>query len=269
MRYIIGILLIAILIKPSVFACSPGLDSYYEEPIEIVEGVGGSCYYKFVPPVERRYGHGDGQTEFYLEEDDAEPIFTQKDRRLHDILCLKDVDGNGAIAYISQAHRYMGEGMLELNWLQFHINGEIIKSYTLLDIIEREDNFYSGDTCGPHFLKEVKGFVLNAQDSSYVYQVVTLDGNIISFDPLTGEKLSIAKPLHTLLMDSVRNNDLEQVRDALQKGAHPDKGNELEGTPLHLAAELGHLEITKEILKAGAKLDFRHIKRYSYCDSDG
>ena len=261
MRYIIGILLIAILIKPSVYACSIFHDDY-ESPIEIVKGIGGECYSKLIPPLKNYKDHDHGQTEFYLEEDDAEPIFTQKDRRLHDILCLKDVDGNGAIAYISQAHRYMGEGMLELNWLQFHINGEIIKSYTLLDIIEREDNFYDGSTCGPSFLKEGKGFILSTQDSSYVYQVVTLDGNVISFDPLTGERLSTVKPLHTLLMDGVRNNDLEQVRDVLQKGANPDKGNRLEGTPLHLAAELGHLEITKELLKAGAKLDFKHIEKY-------
>ena len=214
-------------------------------------------------PVERHNSYYSGQTEFYLKEGDTEPVFTKEDRRLRDILCFRDADGNHSIAYVDRKRvSFSDVESLEADWLQFFVNGELIKSYTPIEIIEREDNLDYLGTCGPIYLQEERGFVQDGENIDYVYQAITFDGQIISFDPSTGERLSTIKPLHTLLMDGVRNNDLEQVRYALQKGAHPDKGNEPEGTPLHLAAELGYLEITKEILKAGAKLDFRHIAKY-------
>lgn len=174
MRYIIGILLIVILIKPSVFACSPNFeDVYYNEPIEIVKGTGGDCYYKFVPPVERRYGRDEGRTEFYLEEGDTEPIFTQQDRYSRDILCAKGADGNHSIVYVDRKGIFFApREPWGPDWLRFFVNGEVVKSYSPIEIIERENNLDHLGTCGPIYLDEERGFVKDSENIGYVYQVV-------------------------------------------------------------------------------------------------
>ena len=266
MRYIIGILLIAIFIKPSIYACSFSYHKY-EPELEIVKGIGGECYYKLIPPLETAANTSRGETEFYLKETDSKAIFSQQGRYPHKILCAKDATSNKIISYVKRKFSDSDpDDINDNNWLSFYVNGQIVKSYSPIDIIERENNFIDFGMCGRYYLQGEIELVQESLTSNYIYQVTIADNTIISFDPVTGEKLTVAKSLRASLMDSVYNNDLKKVQNVLAQGVNPNQGTRQEGTPLHLAAELGFLQVIEELLQAEAKLDFKHKRKYSRCD---
>lgn len=54
---------------------------------------------------------------------------------------------------------------------------------------------------------------------------------------------------------AIRNNSLEQVQMLLHARANVNKRNEYKQTPLLLAVQMGHLDIVKRLLSAGADVD--------------
>ncbi|MEM7180447.1 MAG: ankyrin repeat domain-containing protein [Spirochaetota bacterium] len=61
------------------------------------------------------------------------------------------------------------------------------------------------------------------------------------------------------LMKSVKDNNIEGVKTALQKGADPNTANKYGNTVLMWASFEGYEEIVKELLKAGADVNRRDV----------
>ena len=59
------------------------------------------------------------------------------------------------------------------------------------------------------------------------------------------------------LLDAARSGDTEAVRSLLEGGADPDVAQGDGLTPLHLAAQQGHVEIADLLIGAGAGLEVR------------
>ena len=71
--------------------------------------------------------------------------------------------------------------------------------------------------------------------------------------------------IHEKLYDASEDGDVTRVTQLLKEGAQPDNyRREYRGTALYRAAWIGHIDIAKILIKAGADMNILNIK-----DKDG
>jgi ankyrin repeat protein len=261
------------LLKPA-FACLPPM--YEPEPreikIEIAQGLGGDCYYKRVPQPEhtKEWTREESwRTEFYSSAVSKSPVFTKDYYYEGPIVCVESQKGE---KHVSQVNRNGASSVNDKDWLEFLIDDQVVHSYAPIDVIQSEKNtLQAGDTCNPQYTiyeNSDKNFILDEEINRYVYEVRTLDNHIVRFDFLTGAKIPVDQPLDALLTDAISHGDVETVGEILLRGADPNKGNIIDGTPLHLAAQLENLEIARILLESGAEADVKNINHNLIDDYD-
>jgi hypothetical protein len=266
-RYLVLLIVLGTL-EPAL-ACSI-IPPRREIQVEIVQGLGGDCYYKRIPQPEKTSSwrwRESWRTEFYRNAESERPLFTRIDYYSSDIVCLEDKEGSKFIGYVvDKAQDGESYPLNSKSWLIFFVDGQAVASYTPIDLIMRSDNSYYDVSCGSGhiYLDRIDGFIIDGQTNSYVYQVQTFDGHIIRFDLSTGERLSTEQSPEVLLMDAIRSNDVELVEQLLSQGADPNKGNIADGTPLYLATKLSSMEIVGLLLNVGAETDNRKIPQDPY-----
>jgi hypothetical protein len=178
-------LLLVLLLFPQAFACSV---SATEPPKEIgfQDGIGGTCYYKRIPPDSSEQPW---RTEFYLNKENKEPVFTLEAWFGYPILCVGEA---GTTQHIAHVQHLDGIGYADINdssWLSFYVDNKMVKSYSPIEIINYEDNIEQTTNCGIQYLAQDFGFAFDESLNQYVYRVATSDDRIINFDPSTENML--------------------------------------------------------------------------------
>jgi hypothetical protein len=176
----------------SVWAClPPPYDENEERPepqIEVVLGVGGSCYYKRIPKKDESLNQVFWSTEFYLSTDDETPTFVANTDFYSPIACVQDELGQSHISSVIIDYPWSID---DKSWLEFWLDNEVITSYAPIDIIKRPENVqHSPDPCapGPLYLQS-SGFVKSQGTNQYIYQIQTFDNRFTKFNLLTGQQL--------------------------------------------------------------------------------
>jgi hypothetical protein len=172
-----------LLVSPA-FACSMEKFEPSKE-ISIQDGIGGSCYYKRIPP---NPSDQSWYTEFYLSEKDKEPFYTLETWFNYPVFCIGEEDAK----HIAHVQNMDGVGYPDVNdpsWLGFYVDNQLVQSYSPLDIIRDENNIENTTNCGIKYLAQDLGFVLDEKLKQFVYQVETSDNRIVNFDPATGNML--------------------------------------------------------------------------------
>ena len=78
---------------------------------------------------------------------------------------------------------------------------------------------------------------------------------------LNEEKEEIDDSFDTLLYTLISKGNIEDVQDILEKNSTVvNKPNDFGYTPLHLAAEFGHIDIIELLIEYGAEIDVKGIK---------
>jgi hypothetical protein len=273
LRRCLVLLIFVGLLEPAL-ACDISEPEPRELKVEIVQGLGGDCYYKRIPPLKQPddvWKQDDyWRTEFYASEDSKAPVYTRDYYFYNEIVCSSDANGIKHISVVGSSY-YIND-VNEEGWLNFLVDGEIIKSYAPIDIIKDEENsLAAGTTCDPPDLIDVskrENFVLEEETNVFVYQVVTLDNHVAHFDLLTGNDIPIKQPLDALLTDALVIGDIETAKDLLARGADPNKGNIIDGLPIYIAAKSNNIEMVRTLLRAGAETDtrdfqYRHLGDYA------
>ena len=254
------------------FTCSPGTPAPRELREFSEAGIGGECYFTRVPQPDRvrdweseSWQDHAWTTEFFRSASDTEPRFVTEGWYRRDILCTHDEQGEPVIV------RVLLESVYDLddpNWLQIFVDQSRVASFSPMDIILSEENWHD-DGCGPLYLKRELGYARHATTGRVMFQVMTLDDRIVGIDVLDGSLLPIEQVPEVLLSEAIRSSDVEAVQALIAAGADLNRGNSVDGTPLHLAARLGQLTTVRMLIEAGAKLDFRRLETIELCDKEG
>jgi hypothetical protein len=242
-------------------ACIPAYPETRELKVEIVQGLGGDCYYKRIPPSKQPEDIWEQdsywQTEFYTSANVERPTFTKNYYFTETIICLQDLEGS---KIISQVKENDYASIDSNSWREFLLNDKVIASYAPIDIIESETNTLSIDwAClEPSTLYIGRSaFAFDEKIDSYVYRIQTLDSHIFLFDLFTGDVIPSEQPIERLFMDAVMNNDMEMVTGLLARGVDPNQGNLIDGAPIHLAVKTNNLDLVRMLLNVGVEADVR------------
>jgi hypothetical protein len=178
-------LLSALLLVSPAFACSV---EKVEPPKEVSfqNGLGGSCYYKRIPP---ESSNQPWRTEFYLNKEDKEPLYTLETWFGYPILCVGETGNTQHIAHVQLLDGWGYADIDDTSWLSFYVDNKPFKSYSPIEIIKDKDNIEQTTNCGIQYLAQDFGFVFDKPLNQYVYQIVTSDDRIVNFDPATGTML--------------------------------------------------------------------------------
>jgi hypothetical protein len=253
-------LLIILTLFPKVLACD--IQPFEPKEVEYTNGINGDCYTKRIPSGVSTYDiTAAGYTEFYLNKVDDEPLFTLPEWFwFPNILCISDSENIQHIAHVENLDYREGFDKSNIDnkaWLGFYIDNQLVKSYSPIELIKSESNAGLFTGCDFYYLGWNFGFVFDESRNQYVYQVMTGDEHVINFNPLTGEILDLPQTLDVQLMDAIKTNNVVEVRNLLSQGANPNSGNANDGTPLHVAASLGSIEMIEELLDASAEFDYK------------
>lgn len=177
------VLLIFVGLLEPVLACTI-IPPKREIKVEIVQGLGGDCYYKRIPQtyIGQNWEYEESwRTEFYTSKNSNSPVFKKSYYFEDSIACLEDETGNKRISLVNSrsVDNVNSEG-----WLEFLVDDQTVKSYAPLDIIESEKNavFYD-DTCGSGLeASRSQGFVL---DKNRIVMFMKLSRLIIMLHVLT------------------------------------------------------------------------------------
>lgn len=259
MTYRLIVLLILVGLLEPAWACRIIERKIHREAKEeTVNGRGGDCYYKRIPQTEQTTNWQEQEswrTEFYISASSTQPHFVKEYYFDLEIVCLTDADGESHISYVVQGSR---GGAIE-----FFLDGNKISSYSTLEVIGRGGNSYVRPNSCYHiyysFYGDILYIKLNAEKSTYVYQVKLIDNHTLNYDLLTGLLLPKQQSLNVQLMDAIRNNNKADVEKLLLEGADPNLGNLADGTPLHLAADTGNITVAQLLIQAGAKVSRAEI----------
>lgn len=178
-------LLSAMLLVSPVFACSI---EKFEPPKEISfqDGIGGSCYYKRIPP---DLSDQPWRTEFYSSKENKEPLYMLESWFGYPILCIGETGNPQHIAHVQLSDGWSYADINDTSWLSFYVDNKLVKSYSPIEIIKNKDNIEITTNCGIQYLAQDFGFVFDKSLNHYVYRVATSDNHIINFDASTGNML--------------------------------------------------------------------------------
>jgi Ankyrin repeats (3 copies) len=269
LRRCVVLLVVLGMLEPAL-ACSIEETPPREIEVEVVQGLGGDCYYKRTPQPEQTVDWAreeSWRTEFYLDKNATKAVFTKDSYFYNQIVCLSG-ESDEHISYVEQ---HGDEGFESENWLEFFIDGQMIASYAPIDLLQRKDNLLRGEACSDLFRRYVKdrfGLKFDETTNTYVYQVKTFDNHLFNFDLSTGKMIFTEQAISTLLMDEILNDHVNEVQKLLAQGANPNTGNIIDGTPLHLATKLNRIEIAEILLKTGAKTRAEDLSEEEAQDPD-
>lgn len=263
------VLIVAGLLEPAL-ACDIEVPPPRELKVETVQGLGGDCYYKRIPPLTRpddvweqdKYW----RTEFYVSKDSVKPAFTRNYYFQSEIACLENANGDKSITTVD--FNFYPENVSAEGWYRFFVNDQLVKSYSAIDVIQKEENsitYYV--VCDPPVFTDVslnQGFIFSEIENRYVYEVVNLDRHVVHFDLLTGELIPVVQSLDALLTDALVDNNANVVKDLLAQGVDPNQGNIIDGAPLYIAVKNNNAEMARMLLLAGADA----IVQDAYYDTD-
>ena len=72
--------------------------------------------------------------------------------------------------------------------IAFHFNGKTVRKYSTLDVAGKPDNV-SPSVSHYMVIEDVLGF-RRTTGNEYVFEVTTVDGRLLAFDPITGDLLN-------------------------------------------------------------------------------
>jgi hypothetical protein len=252
------VLLIVLGTLESALACDFTSSEPQEIKVEVIEGLGGDCYYKRIPQPEQTENWTNQElwrTEFFTNQDAEVPAFVINDNFRSKIICNEDKQGSEHMSYVVIDNT---KDISDKSWLQVVVDSNVVASYAPIDIIQRPENYSRIYACGSSkriYLNLTYGtYIKDDTSNTYFYQVETLDKHLVNFDLVTGEKLIPEQPLGALFMDAIRIGSLAEVQSLIDQGANPNTGNMIDGTPLHLASKLGSIEIVNALIESGARV---------------
>jgi hypothetical protein len=148
----------------------------------------GRCYAKSVPA--ERYGN-DGTTQVFTvteEEDLLVHTYDWFSWTIHLVCNASDSKRPTGIAAVSTGPWARGhEASADVLAVAFHFDGETVREYSTLEIAGTPANV-SQSVSHYTVIEAVLGFRW-VRSNEYVFEVRTVDGRLLAFDPITGDRL--------------------------------------------------------------------------------
>lgn len=148
----------------------------------------GRCYAKSVPA--ERYGNEGSTQVFRVMEGEDELVRTYGwfSQSIYLVCNASDAKRPTGVALVSTGPWARGrEASRQVLALAFHFDGETVREYSTLDIAEEPGNV-SASVSHYTVIEEVLGFRW-VRSTEYVFEVRTVDGRTLTFDPITGDRL--------------------------------------------------------------------------------
>jgi hypothetical protein len=166
-------------------AAPAGADDEAANRAHVAAGAYGQCYAKSVPG--DHYGDR-GITRVYrvtFGEDELAALYPWFSGQIH-LRCNMSRNGDMGIALVrfgpwARGHQASGDHLA----FAFHFKGRELARYSTLDIAGEPDNV---EMSSSHYqvIRRIVGFRWIA-GNDYAFEVETVDGRLLSFDPLSGE----------------------------------------------------------------------------------
>ena len=166
-------------------APTAGADQEAANRAHVVAGTWGQCYAKSVP--DDHYGEA-GVTRVYRIEAgddvlaDSYPWFSP---RIH-LRCILSRNGEAGASLVRFGPWARGyQASHEQLAFAFHFMGQELARYSTLDIAGEPDNV-AISTSHYQVIRRVIGYRW-VESNTYAFEIETIDGRLLSFDPLTGQ----------------------------------------------------------------------------------
>jgi hypothetical protein len=147
----------------------------------------GRCYAKSLP--DETYGEA-GETRIYQVGRDADLLLDQYDWFAQQIFlqCNMTRDGDAGASIVRLGPWPRGQAAADDQLaIAFYFKGKLLRSYSTLDIAGAPDNV-AASVSHYQVIAEVPGYRW-IDSNSYAFDIVTIDGRTLSFDPVTGNAL--------------------------------------------------------------------------------
>jgi hypothetical protein len=150
----------------------------------------GRCYAKLVPL--KLYDSSAGTTRVFAVGKDKDTLlhtYSWFSKEIYLQCNLVDAKGRSGLSLVRMGAWPGGsKASAATLCLAFYFGGKLLKQYSTLDIAGSVDNV-SRSVSHYQIVKKVLGYRWRSS-SSYAFEIVTVDGRTLAFDPATGERLA-------------------------------------------------------------------------------